>query len=263
MPHHSLALITGATSGIGEALSHLLASKNISLLLTGRNREKLEALKKELSLQVSVDTFPADLAHEKERRALLDWMEEKKADLVINNAGVGFYGEAITAIPEQLEILQVNVLALAEITFGAVNFFVREKMKGTVLNVSSVAGYQVFPGFTSYAASKAFVNTFTRSLAFEVQSKGIRILLSCPGQVATPFSSRASHRNLQRKPNFFVMSDSFAAYAIWEQIQSGKPVQIFDWKYKIGIYLSALIPTRWLAPLLQNQILKRKINHDN
>lgn len=256
---HRLALVTGATSGIGEALARLLASKNVKLLLTGRNRKKLQQLKEDLSSQIEVDTCAVDLASPEGRRCLVEWMKDKKPDLIVNNAGFGLYGEAFHfSVDEQMAIIQVDVLAVVEITLQAVNMFIEAKREGTILNVSSAAGYQIFPNLTTYAASKAFVNAFSRSLDFEVKPKGIRVLLSCPGQVSTGFFSRASNRDVDNRSNALVMSATFAANALWRQIESGKAVEIFDWKYKIGNYLSRLIPTRWLAPILQRIISKRQ-----
>jgi short-subunit dehydrogenase len=250
------ALITGATSGIGEALSYLLASKGISLLLTGRNREKLEELRKALS-QVPVEIRAADLANPAEREKLIAWMREEKPDLVINNAGYGLYGEAIDLdTDEQLRLVEVDVNAVVHLTVEAGKEMVASVEKGVIMNVSSAACYQIFPHFAAYAASKAFVTTFSRSLDFELRSRGVRVLVCCPGQIATGFYRRA-HGTGKRSASM-VMNVNDAAQEIWWQIQRKKQIHIFDWRYRFATYLSYFLPASWIAPLLQREIKSRR-----
>lgn len=238
------ALITGATSGIGEALAHLLADRKMALCLSGRDKGKLETLKKELSQKVPVDIVAADLKDKKDRELLISKIQEGRIDLVINNAGFGLYGDvADQEVKPLLEMLEVNAAALLEIAQGAVKSFIANDLKGTVMNVSSVAGFYAMPGHAVYAASKAFVNSFSQAMDAELRDKGIRILTSCPGKVATAFSKRASEGGGKKANDQMVMTASFAANQIWKQIAQGQSLRVFDWRYQLATGLSLLIPT--------------------
>lgn len=251
------ALITGATSGIGEALARKLAKEKVALFLTGRSHERLQELKEELGQQVAVSTETADLAVQEEREKIIQWIRRAKPDLVINNAGVGLYGSiAETEKEEQLNVVEVNVMALTELTIETVKTFVQANKKGVILNVSSVAGFTPFPCFATYAASKAYVNSFSRAVDIEVQPLGIRVLTTCPGMVDTQFGKRASHGEYQSTQN--KMTPTFAAEEIWKQIQKEKQLYIFNFRYRIGTFLLRFLSShRWLLRRLQKVIKDR------
>lgn len=250
----SKALITGATSGIGEALAVLLAEKGISLILTGRNFEKLAELQKKISAEV----YPLDLAKRESREKLGDVVRLKGVDLVINNAGFGLYGEAILLpIDKQLEMVEVNCLAVLDLTLRSAKAMIEEGRRGVILNVSSAAGFQIFPNFAVYAATKTFLNSLSQSLDLELKGKGVRVLVSCPGQVNTDFSNRAAGHLVKNQCSFLKMTPEEAARAIFRQIEKEKRVNIFNWKYRLGTYLSRLLPTPLVAGFLQKIIAKR------
>lgn len=250
----SRALVTGATSGIGEALANLLAEKGIPLILTGRNSEKLASLQKKLVAEIC----PLKLEERGSREKLGELVTLKKVDLVINNAGFGLYGEAILLpLEKQLEMVEVNCSAVLDLTLRAAKAMADEGRKGVILNVSSAAAFQVFPKLAVYAATKAFLNSLSQSLDFELKDKGIRVLASCPGQVATDFSNRAAGHIVENRLSFLDMTPQCAAEAIWEQIEREKRVNIFNWKYRIGTYLSYLLPASVVAPLLKGVISRR------
>lgn len=261
MPPIQTALVTGATSGIGYALCHLLASKGIHLIVSGRNSEQLEVLKKELGETVNVVTQCADLATEQGRESVIKLIEQYTPELVVNNAGFGLYGEVLKhSAKDNIEILKVNGEAVLEITLAAASCLKRASKKGTIVNVSSVAAFFPFPYLSIYAASKAFINSLSESLYFELEPYGIRVLAACPGQVATKFSSRASGKENQevRKRAFGGMSADFAAHQIWKQIVQGKRMHVFDWKYRFSVFLANhILPRKWLSALLGQRIKAR------
>jgi len=237
------ALITGATSGIGESLARLLASKGIALILTGRNESKLQGLKAELSSQIAVETIAADLQDKNDRAKLVQIIREDSIDLLINNAGFGVYGPAISKnTTELLNVLELNAAAVLELTVEAAKTMVANNKKGIIMNISSVAAYHLIPNLAVYSATKAFVNNFSETLDFELKPKGVRVLTACPGKVATEFQTRASKGRVKLKAGGSVMSQEFAANEIWEQIQSKKSVHIFDWKYRFATFISKFIP---------------------
>lgn len=254
----SLALVTGATSGIGLAIAELLVSKGIPLILTGRDLGKLDALKIKWN-SVPIELVSADLASLTEREALIRLIHERKPDLVINNAGFGLYGLAVDlSTEEQRKIVEVNSIAVQDLTLESAKSMLAAPQKGIILNISSAASFQVFPLFAVYAASKAFVTALSQSLDYELKAKGVRVLVSCPGQIATEFSSRAAGKPRDRKGDVGVMTAQFAANAIWGQICQEKSLVVFDWRYRLLTALSSLIPAAWVAALLQKVMRKRK-----
>ena len=252
-----MALVTGATSGIGEALCYLLAEKGIDLIVSGRDISKLENLKSQIS-QVKVKILQADLNDVSDIKKIIDVIRDDKPDLVINNAGFGLYGDALNyPIEKQLEILNVNGNAVLHITLESAKTLKDNKIQGTILNVSSAASFQVFPGFAVYSAAKAFVNQFSESLDFETKPHGIRVLTACPGMVKTGFRSRASGMNTKNQEGKS-MDASFAAKEIWNQIVNGKRIHIFNWRYGLAIFFTRyLLPTSIVAKNLYSNIRKR------
>ncbi|MDR3624274.1 MAG: SDR family NAD(P)-dependent oxidoreductase [Chlamydiales bacterium] len=251
----SLACVTGASSGIGKELCKLLAKRHIPLLITGRDERALHALAEELTIYVAVHIVVCDLSKKEDRTHLIQEMRLLKPDLVVNNAGFGLYGEAISyAVEDTLSMIEVNIAAVAEITLEAIILLKKDRRTGTILNVSSVAAYfRPFPSFVTYAASKDFVLSFSRGVDNESSAYGIRVLTAVPGQVKTGFRFRAA-KGVEQKDSSLAMSASFAAKQIWKQIQTQKRVSLFDWRYKMAILLSHFIPKPLIAMLLKHSI---------
>ena len=249
------ALITGASSGLGKALALLLCSKNISLLLTGRDEEELTHLAAQLS--VSTVRHCGDLREKSVRKELAHLIQTHDPDLIINNAGFGLYGNVLShSIEEQLDLLKVNGEALLEITLVAAQHFKERKKRGIILNVSSATAFFPFPTFSVYAASKAFVASFSLALDDELKSLGIRVLTACPGQIATEFRKRAAKGFPQRR-NFYTLAPEKAALFLWKQIERKKRLFIFDWKVRWMIRIAHLLPTCLIMKLLKKSISRR------
>ena len=187
-----VALITGASSGIGEQFAKLLSSKGYDIILVGRNEERLNKVKKTLSTKSKV--IAADLS---ERKAVFDLIESVKdlsVDLLINNAGFGSFGEFTeTELKNELEMISLNIEALHILTKHFVTEMA-EKNKGAVLNVCSTAGFTSGPLMATYYATKNYVRAFTLALRRELKEKGsvVRVCLLCPGPVDTAFNERAN-----------------------------------------------------------------------
>ena len=251
----SLALITGASSGIGTALARELSAHGISLFLTGRDLSKLQALKKELEGRVPVTIFSGDLSKNENVKKLIEKIYEYTPDLVINNAGLGLYGDALSfETKEQKEIVSVNAKALLEITLESARALISEKKSGVILNISSAGDFLVFPKFSSYVASKACVTQLSQSLDFELKKYGIRVLVARPGRVATHFSERAS-RSKANLRNWLSMDADYLAKKLWDQINKEKTNQIIDWKSSIGtFFLRFLIPEKCSVKILSSSL---------
>lgn len=254
------ALVTGASSGIGEHLSRLLAEKGINVILHGRNQVRLRALAQELSQKVSVQVVAADLADSKERQRVIEAILQFTPELVVNNAGFGSYGEALShTLTEQTEILEVNGSALLQITLEAARVLINKKSKGVILNVASAAAFPVMPSFAVYAASKAFVVSLSQSLDEEMCSLGVRVLVACPGMVATGFRERAGGTPQGRSAMGLTMDGDFAARQIWKQIEKEKKLHVFNWIYRLmTFFVVYVLPKKWVAKSVRDTIMARQ-----
>lgn len=249
------ALITGASSGIGEALAHLLAAKGISLILSGRNVLRLEALARSVNAE---QIIRVDLENREERQQLIALIRTKAPDLVVNNAGFGIYGDVFSiTVPEQLALLEVNGMAPLELTLEAARSLVNAGKKGVVMNISSVAGEHPCPGMSVYGASKAFMTNISQALNTELSAKGIHILVSCPGMVATDFANRAAKKKIEIIGGPILTPD-YAAEQIWKQIEKKKEKHIFNWQYRLGSWFATyLVPIACVKKFLWKKTKKR------
>lgn len=251
------ALVTGASSGIGEAVARLLAEKGISLILAGRNLERLQNLAK--SVAVKTTLVQGDLLNKEDRAKLVTIIHAEAPDLIINNAGIGLYGELLTReTHEQLDLIEVDVAALVEVAVEGARTMVSKDKKGVILNVASAAAWPIFPCFAVYSASKAFVNQFTRSFDAEMTPYGIRILSACPGMVDTQFRARAGGDESDDISGLGRMTSRYAAEQIWKQIQSGKTIRIFDFKTRLlSLMARYLLPDSLVAKVMSKSIRSR------
>jgi len=200
-----VALITGASSGIGEAFAHAIGGRGVRLILTGRDEDRLQRVAGEVAdrRSVQVDHIAVDLKEPdapERLKAAVDGLG-LSPDLLVNNAGAGFIG-TFTRLPldEQLGVIRVNVEALVAIT-GLFLPAMLERGAGGIINTSSAAGLQPLPHYAIYGATKAFVNSFSQALWAEVRGKGVRVLAVCPGPVAdTRFGERAGGSSLEKFP---------------------------------------------------------------
>lgn len=251
----NLALVTGASSGLGAELSYLLAQKAIPLILSGRDAQKLESIAQKLRSFTSVETIVSDLAHSREK--LLELIKTRTPDLVINNAGYTIYGDCLDHPKEQNNILSVNTIAPFELTLAAAAALKDQKKGGVIMNISSAIAFFSMPMMATYTASKAFLSSFSSSLDAEMRPFNIRILASMPGQIMTPFAARAAHHpNL--KVSRFSMTTEKAARLILRQIDQRKTIQVIDAKTRIAIFLSRLLPKRFVESIMQNEIKNRR-----
>ena len=199
------------------------------------------------TLPVHVVTCRADLSNSEDRKRLIALIHEFTPDLVINNAGFGLYGDALShTTEEQMDILRVDGNAVLEITLEAARSLKLAGKPGTILNISSAAAFFVFPKFSVYAAVKGFVKQVSMALDEEMKPLGIRVLTACPGQIKTGFRIHAS-KGVYHKPSRYAICLKSASEHLWHQIQTGKQVYIFDARYRVMIFLSRLLP----RPLVQ------------
>jgi short-subunit dehydrogenase len=184
-------LITGASSGIGEAFARRLAERGYNLLLVARSEDKLINLCNALGRSSSIHAqyFAIDLSKPESAARLFEETERRdlQINFLINNAGFGSRGEFATLpLETELNIIDLNVRSLVELTHRYVQPM-RARKQGTILNVASTAAFQPVPYMTTYAATKAFVLSFSEALWEENRARGIQVMALCPGVTETGF----------------------------------------------------------------------------
>jgi short-subunit dehydrogenase len=186
-----IALVTGASSGIGAELAREAAKDGHDLVLVARRREPMQALAAELkSAGAETTVISADLGKPGGAAALMKIVEERGIviDALINNAGLGDSGRFDQADPEKISaMLQVNVVALTELTRLVLPKMVA-RQRGRVLLVASVVAFQPGPGMAVYYATKAYVRNFGRALGYELRRSGVTVTTLCPGATASEFA---------------------------------------------------------------------------
>ena len=181
------AIVTGASSGIGRAFALELAGRGYSVLAVARRGERLQELAREAAVRNgTIEAIVADLQTDAGIDLLMQRVEEIGGiDLVVNNAGIAVGGDFVTTEPgDQIAMIRLNVEALVNVTHRILKGML-ERKHGAILNLASVLAFQPLPHFAVYAASKAFVLSFTEALAEEVKGTGVRVLALCPGAVRT------------------------------------------------------------------------------
>ncbi len=179
-----IVLVTGATSGIGEATARLLAKNNFDLIITGRRKDRLEKLAKELPTKVETLCFDV-----RDRDAVSKALSGKKIDVLINNAGNAHGLDPIQSgnIDDWDAMMDINVKGLLYVTRAVLPGMV-ERKSGHVINLGSIAGKEVYPGGNVYSASKFAVDAITRSMRIDLNAAGIKVTGIHPGMVDTEFS---------------------------------------------------------------------------
>lgn len=196
------ALITGASSGIGEAFAHQLAARGMDLILVARSQDKLHALAEEISQQYErrSKVLVADLSDPDEAAGLLDRVKSAgmKVDLIVNNAGFGTHGRFTrqSSAQERREVL-LNALAPLEIAHAFVPGMV-ERGGGGIINIASSAGFQATPYMSTYGATKAFLLHLSEGLWAELSGDNIQVMAVCPGPVATNFFEASGSPTLKK-----------------------------------------------------------------
>ena len=243
------ALITGASSGIGECFARALGARGRNLVLVARSRPKLEALAAELRVahRVQVESLGCDLSLAGAATRLAEALRERRLEvgLLVNNAGFGARGEFWKLpLERQSEMMRLNVQALIDLTHLLLPSML-EQRGGGIINVSSTAGFQPVPYTTVYAATKAFVSSFSSGLAEELRPYGVIVVTLCPGGTNTNFfeASRYGTRNfpggLQAPEE--VVEAGLAA------LDRGGGLVVPRLMNKASVFVQRLVPRSWVA----------------
>ncbi len=251
----STILITGASSGIGADLARQLGERGYNVTLTARRRERLEELADELreAHDVHVDVETADLGEEAERTKLIAKLQKGEREVVgvCNNAGFGNLGRFLNQeLDKELAVVKVNVDAVHHLT-GAFLPRMVEQGSGAILNVASTAAFQPLPGFATYAASKAFVHSFSEALHSEVSGAGVSVTSLCPGFTKTEFEQAAGAEDeAQRLPGFTWMESADVARQGVEGMLAGKRTVVPGVLNKVVSTSGRFTPRTVLPPLI-------------
>jgi short-subunit dehydrogenase len=244
------ALITGASAGIGREFACQLAGRAASLLLVARREARLEELRAELKRRnpkLRVEIHPTDLSQPAAVAELLAWInsQEIEIDLLINNAGVGDLGSFATADPARIEdMLEVNIAALTQMSRGLLPAMIK-RGRGGILNVSSCAGFVPIPNFAVYAASKAYVTSFSEALRSELHDSGVHVTALCPGPVPTEFNQIALRQPATAKvaaPAFTQVPVTTVVADALEGMERNRPIVIPGLVMKLAMFIVRLTP---------------------
>jgi len=195
------ALITGASSGIGACFARALAARGRHLVLVARSKDKLEAIKTEIAARHSlrIEVIEQDLSLPGAAERLAATLQERGmvVDLLVNNAGFGAHGEFWKLpLARQSEMLRLNIAALTELTHLLLPAMLAQR-RGGIINISSTACFQPVPYTSVYAATKAYVTSFSMGLAEELGEYGVKVLALCPGGTATNFFDASQYQKRQ------------------------------------------------------------------
>jgi short-subunit dehydrogenase len=239
------ALITGGTAGIGAAFARALAARGHDLVLVARSADRLSEMSTELKEHgIGVETIVADLAVRKEVVGIAERLtsDERPIDILINNAGFGIRVKLTSAdtTPHEhgIDVMIRAVLILS----GAAGRAMRERGAGTIINVSSTAGFMTMG---SYSAIKAWVTAYTEALANELHDSGVTVTALCPGWVRTEFHERAGIKISSIPDPLWLDADQLVADCLHD-VAAGKVISIPSKRYKMLITICEHLPHRTL-----------------
>jgi short-subunit dehydrogenase len=251
-------LITGASSGIGEAFARRLAAQGENVLLVARSEDKLASICNELGREhnVSAQYVALDLTGSAAAHELFEETERRglEVETLINNAGFGSMGDFTAQdLERELEMIDLNIKSLVALT----HYFLkpmRERKKGTIINVASTAAFQGVPYMATYAATKAFVLSFSEALWDENRAFGVHVMALCPGVTQTNFFE-AAHTD---KPPMRVMQtpDEVVDTAL-RGLRRGKSHIISGWTNYLTTESERLVP-RWLVARIAGRAMRPK-----
>lgn len=232
-----LALITGASSGIGKEMAYYLSTLGYDLILIARRKEKLEEIQKEAKTNVTI--IPLDLQKEENVFQLYEKVKDQPIDFLINNAGFGLFGDFVeTDLNRELEMINLNIKTYHILTKLFLKDFV-VKDKGRILNVASSAGFLSGPRLSTYYATKNYVAKLSMAIYEELRRKksNVKISVLCPGPVATEFERVAKGKFLIEESN----AKKVAQYAINKALKN-KLIIVPDLFTRVGLFLNRFIP---------------------
>jgi hypothetical protein len=253
------AVVTGASSGIGEAIARELARRGYGVTLVARRADKLAALAAELAGRGGrAEVLAADLSDRAARAALLGRVTDLGLvpDILVNNAGLSTLGAVAKSDPEaEINMIEVDVVAVADLCTRFLPGMVERKC-GAVLNVASTAAFQPLAGQAAYGAGKSFVLSYTQALWAELRGTGVTATALCPGPVDTGFGEAAGFDKDEAEaalPRFMWETPEAVAKTGVDGLAKGRPVAIPGAANRVGAMFALAAPKRLLVPFLANR----------
>ncbi|MBF5043449.1 SDR family oxidoreductase [Aggregicoccus sp. 17bor-14] len=255
-PARPLALLTGASSGIGLDFAHLLAADGHDLVLVARTQGALQALAEQLAREhgARCQVVAADLSEEAGVQRVLAALSGagRPVEVLVNNAGYASYGPFAEADAQgELRMIQLNVLALTALTRALLPGML-ERRRGRILNVASTAAFQPGPLMAVYYATKAYVLSFSEALANETRGTGVSVTCLCPGPTKTGFQARAQMQESRLVKGRTIMDSRTVARAGYAGLLAGRPVVIPGLKNKVLAQSVRLLPRRAVTTLVRS-----------
>jgi uncharacterized protein len=246
------ALITGASSGLGADFARQLAAYGCDLILVARRAERLQELRTEISAAhgVSIDCQAMDLVTPDAPQRLFEQLQSsgRQVDVLVNNAGLGFYGQVWTQPWEQLHaMLELDVVALTHMTRLFAAEMVRRK-SGYILQIASTGAFQPTPTYAAYAAAKSYVLSFGEALQYELRHTGVTCTVLCPGATRTEFFEIAGHRLTPYQQSTMMDSASVARIGLTAMLQ-GRSSVVPGWLNAVFALGTRLLPRQVLAAM--------------
>ena len=252
----SWALVTGATAGIGESFCRLLADNNYNIVLVARDLPRLQERATQLQAKFNVEThvIQADLSTDAGCSVVEQYLASNQVDVLINNAGFGlnkaFTMSELKAEQEMFDVLVRTPMRLMHVVLPGM----KQRNKGVVINVSSVAGY-IAGG--SYSAAKSYLTVITESLHTELANTNIKVSALCPGFTRTEFHQRG-RMSMKGLPGFmWLNSDKLVAKA-WSDALKGKAVSIPGWQYQLLVFVIHALPRSIIRKVGMNLRAKQR-----
>lgn len=250
------ALVTGASSGIGREVARVLASQGLAVVAVGRSGPRLEALAGELGSVHGVRVWPVvcDLSRPAAALELSERLEREgvEVDVLVNNAGVGLMGPAVGLDPAAVEgMLGLNVVSLTTLS-AVLGRRMAERRRGWILNIGSVVGYFAVPYFAAYAASKAYVRSWSAALRQELAGSGVSVTCVSPGYVRTGFDEAAGIRHpvYRRMSHMLGMEPAVVARACVRAMWARRAEVVVGWRNRLMVGLVGMLPWRLSAALM-------------
>lgn len=251
-----VALVTGASSGIGAAFARALAQGGYKVILCGRNEEKLRAVQKQTGGEILLANLATDAGLAAVEACVAD---EESCDFLVNNAGFGTKGRFWEAdLAEQDAMHRVHVMATMRLTAAALPRMVRRN-RGSIVNVSSVAAWMPAIGSISYSATKAWMNSFTEGLWLELKNakSSVRVQALCPGFTRTDFHQTLS-MDLSRIPESLWTTPEVVVKASLDGLARHEPFVIPGWRYRAWLQMQRFLPRAALHAIAAKSIEKFK-----
>ena len=250
------ALVTGATAGIGESFTRLLASKGYNIALVARDEVRLHERAAGLREKYGIQTFvlPADLATKSGVKSVEKYIQSYEIQVLINNAGFGI-NKAFTVSDLGDEQDLLNVLVRAPMRLMHVILpGMKERKSGTIINVSSVAGF--IAGGT-YSAAKSYLTVLSESLNTELKGTGVIVSALCPGFTRTEFHQRGRMK-MKGLPSFMWLNADKLVAQSWKDAQAHQPVSVPGWQYKLLVAIISIAPRSFVRQIGMNVRKKQR-----